>query len=144
MFESISSSRVRRRSHDSDVSSRRRSSVVVGRFLSSALLPLAGPRTHCETEALTVLEQQFRLLMILDVPHLALRLVRQVHPNEVLVLSENDRQRRLHAPSGQEAVLDGALALEQVAQLGGADSEAQLRDWRVGTLKKLEPPSEAE
>jgi hypothetical protein len=79
-------------------------------------------------QKLTILEEQLGLLMIFDVVHLAVGLVGQVHAREVFVLAEHERESRLHPASGEEAVFNGAFAFEEVAQLGGADAEAQLGD----------------
>lgn len=70
--------------------------------------------------------------MILNVVDLSVRLVCQVHPGEVLVFAEDDREGGLHPAPGEQAVLDGALALEEVAQLGRTDAKTELRDWPGG------------
>lgn len=81
---------------------------------------------------LTILEEQLGLLMILDAVHFAVRLVGQVHAREVFVLAEHEREGRLHPAAGEQAVLDGAFAFEEVAQLGGTDAEAELGDCSEG------------
>lgn len=89
---------------------------------------------HRARPKLTILKEQLGLLVIFDVVHLAVRLVGQVHPREVFVLAEYERESRLHPATREQAILDGALAFEEVAQFGGADAEAELGDCSVRVL----------